>query len=737
MNDIPLAPIPEKGAVPSERLKDAKSAREVFNTLREADKVSSQNRALVQGMFDGDAPYSSSELIRTGQSHRTNLNFGEAESQLEYAMSGYIDLTQSVENLITLRTTYGEVTQRKEWEGIIAEEITRTIRAWPQFHFNTLHLCHHFIGHGLGVGYWQDSVDWRFRAAGLGDFYFPRQTLASEDELEVGCASRAMPTWHLYRKIANPEIAKEMGWNVQAVRQALSKASTGNYDLNDWEKLEAEYKNNDLSYCAQQAEVKTIHLWVREYDNTITHCITTASDDCGNEFLYKKRNAFQSMQQAFVIFPFGLGTNALTHGIRGLGHKIFPMINVSNRLRSDSIDSARIASSVILQPMDEESLNDIGLTPFGGYTILNPNVKVETAAAPNLSYTLTPALQQMSDLLNQRVGSYSSQTVFNSGERKTRFEVAAQLEQASRLSNTSLELFYGPFQRVLREMTRRMSKRNYQSGEPGGREVADMRARILKRGVPLEAFYAIDIDSVHATRAIGAGSAAARTIALNTLADMAPGFDEEGQYNLRRDTTIALVGVSQADRYIPAKSGQRPPIDLKIAMLENDPLSKGEFIPVMPNEIHLSHLEAHVGRLGEYYEAVNSGSMELEVAAPEMMGIFNHASEHLALVGGDPVTVSKAAEYRQALQQIGEVVSNGMKAVESAQRKAAQEGQAAGAEQQGQSLEEIRKFEEHRANLVRKQEEHALKMDLMIQAAQNKRSIEDAREAKLLAKLLQ
>lgn len=741
MHDIPLAPIKETGAVPNERIKDADALRKVFSSLKKADEGSARNRSLVQGMFDGDPPYDDGELRAAGQANRTNLNFGEAEAQLEYAMAGYIDLTQSVENLVSVRTMFGEVGERPEWEEIIADEITRTVRAWPQFHFNTLHLCHHFIAHGLGVAYWPDSVDWRFRGSGLGDFYFPRQTLASEDDLEIAVAQRGMPGWHLYRKIANEDVATEAGWNVSAVKKALAKASSNSTDSDDWMKLEAEFKNNDLGETSQQAEVRVVHGWVREFDNTITHYIISeqACDDKDDKFLYKKRSAFTSMQQVFVLFPFGLGTNALTHGIRGLGHKIFPQVSVSNRLRSDTIDAARLASSLMVKPTTEEALNDVALTSFGSHTILNPDVDIETYTSPNLSYTLIPVLQDMENMMNRRVGSYNSQSALSGGERKTRFEVAAQLEQSSRLSNTSLELFYAPLERVFREVVRRMSRKNYLPMEPGGRELASMRTRILKRGVPLEALYQLDVDATHAVRAIGAGSAAARSIALSTLEDMAPSYDEQGQHNLRRDRTIATVGLAQANRYIPRIANQRPPIDRKLALLENAQLMEGIEIPVLPNELHLVHIEIHLDELNRFYMAANDGTMPLVEAAPLMLGLFNHASEHLSLVGGDPITLSKAADYRQALQQIGEVVTNGLKAVEAVNRKAAAEAEASGQaapEEQGPSIDDQIKFQKHLADMQRRQEKHELDMNLKIQNAQLQRSLADSKQAGQLQKLL-
>ena len=79
---LKLQTIPEKGAPPISRMRDVKSAHELFVQLREADRLASDNRAIVQAMFDDVPPYNDADLISTGQGFRTNVNFGDAGSLL-------------------------------------------------------------------------------------------------------------------------------------------------------------------------------------------------------------------------------------------------------------------------------------------------------------------------------------------------------------------------------------------------------------------------------------------------------------------------------------------------------------------------------------------------------------------------------------------------------------------------------------------------------------------------------
>ena len=109
LDGLELEGLDDKGNVPAEsRLKDVKSALSIFNTLHKADEKSAINRARVDAMFDGAAPYDNTKLATSGQSLKTNLNFGEAQRILDVALSAYVDLYSSLERFVTVKATTGE-----------------------------------------------------------------------------------------------------------------------------------------------------------------------------------------------------------------------------------------------------------------------------------------------------------------------------------------------------------------------------------------------------------------------------------------------------------------------------------------------------------------------------------------------------------------------------------------------------------------------------------------------------
>jgi hypothetical protein len=691
-SDLPLLNIEESGKTPNSRLKDVKAATDIFLNLRRGDEASAVNRSRVQSMFDGSPPYSESKLRATGQGFRCNLNFGEGEKFLENAMSAYVDLINSVETLVRLETTYGDPNQRVNWNRVISEEYSFQLRKWPRFDYEYLNLCNHFVGHGVGINYHEDERAWHWRSTGLGDILIPRQTQATEGAIEVAAARRTMMVNELYRFIEDPEVATQLGWDVKEVRKAILDASSITTSTTDWERFQTEIKNNDLWHGAKAAKVDVFHMWVKEFNGTVSHFISLC-DGKNEEFLYKRVGRYRNISQAFTFFPYGIGTNGTYHGIRGLGFKIFHHIQVNNRMWSQAVDNAMLAGAPMIQPEDDRALENFAFTYFGPFAVLPPNAKFLDRAAPNLTQGMMPVLNSMNQMLQERAGQYSAAGVFG--------------------------------------VARRFFRPDYSQDELGGEAVFEFRERCVTRGVPLEALEAIDIKKTRTVRAVGNGSQAKRSVSLQQLNELAGVFDEEGRHNLFRDQVASLVGQDSADRYIPNRPDSRVPVDAKVAELENAHLSEGNTIPVYPNELHVVHLDVHLPAIEEMFQAVEEGQIDLIEATQQTMLIFDHSVQHLENIQQDISIQERVAEFNQRLQQVSEMIINGQKAMAKADQEAAEAGAQEGVEggQPQITPEQQQKLLESRLKIQMMQEKHQAEMMIRLQKAEQDRQIADAKAA--------
>jgi hypothetical protein len=758
---MPLLTMDDEGKVPQARLTKASRLRSVYVRFRDDDQVNAANRSQMQLLLDGEPPYEQSEMNESGQPDMTNLNFNGAQQRLERAMAPYYSTIQSPELLVQVETNYGPDDEKQYINAILSEELTQTIRDYPQFTYQLSRLAHKHVWEGISFLHWTDEIDWRFRCSGLGQFYIPRQTQACEDDLEIAIVVEEYTVTRLYRAIQNEEVAIANGWNPQEVKKAIRTATAITPIYLDWERLTDELKNNDISVSHNTPVIRVINGYIKEFDGTVSHYITTERPGDGEAFLYCSRQKYQNMSQAFVMFPYGIGTNTKTHSIRGLGYKVFPFEQQRNRSICRFIDQSLLASSLMLQATDEESLASVGLQYFGNTAIVDPNCKVVSYTPPDLSRTVEPALNLMDRLVDARTENYTGEgPVMDGASRKTKYQVSAEMQQGAQLSESSLDFWYGPWNRGLRETVRRIARRNYLSVEPGGREVNDLILRLTKRGVPAEALYQINISKVKAVRSIGGGSAAARTVALDKLSMLRPRMDDVGQQFLDRALAVDAVGTSWADTFFPRQQVKRTTPETGIAILQNTVLLGGQDVPVLPSDPHLTHAREHIKPLIDGFQAVEQGQLPMDQMAKQMQLLYEHCAKHVEAVSGDDSAEAEAASLRQALQQIGEVIANGIKKAnaeaEKQQQEAAQQQQQQPQGQPGQpqgqpgapdqaqpgptpgeapfSPDQIAAFEHERQKMQFAEEAHQLKLQHMEQEAATKRAIMDADGAAAIAR---
>lgn len=723
---------------PQRRIKDAASAHALYRDARQADKENAYNRKVVDEMVGGEPPYDEEELTLLGHKDAVNLNFLEGAALIEAALSSYNDLTSSVDVLWNCRTSYGDKTQRAEWSQIISEEWTRINKEWSRFEFNVQSLSDKFVKHGVGITYFDNDIDWRWKVSGLGDFHLPRGSEACEEELDYAIATRSYTVSRLYKFIEDPESAKANGWNAEMVKEAIWNAYkndggiTSSPSATDWEEFQVALKNNDLFMGYSKAQrVKVNHLYVREFSGKYSHYIL---DEAGQlkDFMFKREDRFKEIGDCFVIFTYGIG-NGYYHGIRGLGYKIFPQIQVSNRLQCRMVEGGMLGSSLLIQPSSAEDLENLNLVYYGPYAVLPPNMKMIERTVPNFAQNVLPIISTLSRQIQNNTGSYASRAITpEGGTERTKFEVQAQLQQESTLSTAAMNLFYLPWKRLGQASFRRAQSREYQQDDPGGREVFEFRRRCMEREVPMEAIY--KVDSVEPVRAIGYGSPGNRLLALNEITEMSPSFDPVGRRNALRDRVAVRVGYEQAERYVPKIEGsQRPPIDAKIAELENAALRQGQSVEVQPGEMDEVHLGIHIGDMTHVITTVAQGQADPQEALQYFRQAFPHCGAHLQQLAVDPLNASKVKSITRGLsilgdqaKQIQQAVIEQMKAqAEQLQEQARQQQNANGAV----DPELQQKIAAHQVAMKILQESSNMKMAIKQREADQRMRLKDAATA--------
>lgn len=718
----------DTGAAPQERLTAVSAASSIYANLLKADETSSLNRAKIDALFDGAPPYDPAILKSTGQGSRTNLNFGEAQRYLDVAMSSYVDLYSSLERLVSVRlNSKASPENRSEIEDIISEELTATMRSLPEFHTNYLRLCAEFTKHGVSVAYFDTTTDWRFRVCGLSEFQIPRQSVASEEGIEVAVARRDYLLHEIFGFIRDEEVATNLGWDCEETKRVIVKNATTSgteHKISCWEDIQREMKNNDLYTGYRNTSVSVIHMWVREFDGTVSFYMF--AENGPQRFMFREASRYRSPEQAYVLFSYGVGTNGTYHSVRGLGHRIFQHVQVSNRLRCQMVDSAILAGSVMLQPSSERDLEKLSFTVYGPYSVLSSGLDLVEKQPNNLAQTMQPALSDLGNQLSLNVDLMSTYGPNVNSPYRNELQTEHDISVASRLSGSTLNLFYASWSRLLREVVRRICNGNSDQWTKRFFE------RCAERGVTKADIKNIDHNRTLAVRAIGSGSMTNRLMALREINQYSGAFDEVGRKQLVRDIVASRVGHDIADRYIPRQQEPRQTTQGKIALLENTAMKNGEQIPVVSSEPHLEHLTTHVPMLQQLLEAIQAGEQDLGSLIPMATVLFGHVTDHAQFLSMDPNAKAEVAQIRQLLQMGDEVITNFGRRYQKMQRDAAQQGEAMEGQPEGQpqapSPVDI-KMAEHQLRMQIARDKADLEMQIRQSKAEQDLAIKDAERA--------
>jgi ribosomal protein S14 len=216
--------------------------------------------------------------------------------------------------------------------------------------------------------------------------------------------------------------------------------------------------------------------------------------------------------------------------------------------------------------------------------------------------------------------------------------------------------------------------------------IKDFYRRCDERGVPREFIKKLDLSRTRAVRSIGNGSKAGRLVALREMQGLSGRLDEVGRRNLDRDIVSTTVGHDLANRYLPVSPEPRPTVDIKIAFLENQQLMAGQQVPVVTNEMHGFHLEAHVPVLMQLVEALNTGTADPQQSIEPLQALYQHISETAQAASGDVNLEPMVKDTNRVLQLAEEQINNTFKSLQKIERDqnlAAQQGQ------EGQGQEQV------------------------------------------------
>lgn len=662
--------LPESGRPPKTRVKSAEDARSILYELISDDQISSYRRSQIQGMIDGNPPYSDQVLRELGQAERINVNWGHAEAKVENACLPYFDMLTSVPTYATIKTAYGKPDKREEWSRIQSEEFHRLLSHHNGF-LKQHQVCQsQIVIHGQGCLYFPDGRDWRARSMDPWNIVVPRGAKVDWNQWEFWFILDEYYAEQLYRYIRDPEMARRNGWDVEQTKESIMEAQVDVQDQRrPWEWYQRELKNNGLYYSyAKSKVIKVAHMYVREFNGKISHMVFDRLNP--TDWLCKKIGRYKSPKEAMTIFLGGIG-NGCYHGVRGLGQKVFKYGEAMNRANNAALEGVIVGSAVHIQPATANDVSKLQSVQLGPYRVISPGLSF---AQLDVSTNLNSIIQVLSFFQGQEAGQIDSYTptLNPSLGKRTEKETEMELGEKAKLTNTRAEIYLNDLDTHYAEVYRRASNPNLLEEDPGGKEALEFQSRCINRGVPKAAM--LKIESVRATRGIGMGSSAARIASLRALAEFMPMLPENSRTRLVNSIIAAYAGQAGMEIYGINEQDRLTGNDASIASLENNAFMSGGQVVIDPNQNHYIHFSIHIKFAGEVVQAVQQGKLDPRVAYKILSALGPHLLIHLKFLSEDPTRKQQVAQFKVDVSELMKVSDQIAKQAEKLQ---AQEDESA------------------------------------------------------------
>jgi hypothetical protein len=170
-------------------------------------------------------------------------------------------------------------------------------------------------------------------------------------------------------------------------------------------------------------------------------------------------------------------------------------------------------------------------------------------------------------------------------------------------------------------------------------------------------------------------------------------------------------------------------------MMQDSTVDNVKQVPVNGTDIATVHLRIHVGLLDEYAMSLESGQTDMMQVIPIMSSIHSHCTVHLQQVEGDQLIQEEFGMWNQRLQQLSEIIYNGVKHIQKLQKQDQEQQQQSpeAAPTQGEDVKFAQELErsvlEHRVKLQQSMDEHQMKLNMAASKAAQDRALADAKAA--------
>lgn len=687
--------------------------------MKNADLPRSTNRALVDELFNGGAPYSE----RQAEQRNIDVNYNDLTATKVHrdACSQAETAVFAPSQYFSVKVDRGPRHKREEWSQIITSKWRRAMKdgaSGLKYYQHQRNVIAQVMLHGIGPMLWPDSEMWCPEMQAVADVLVPSQTLLTMENLPYFAVYTRYTAWQLYRQTHGPRV--DPGWDVEVAddctRWAMQQwGRTGSTDyVYSPERWQEDIKANSGQFDSDA--VPTINCWKffalddrqkesgwklkivldtpskgesRSFDRDTNPAPTKAPKnflDQRGQFLYDggKRNYAPKLSE-IIHWQFGDGSVVAPfryYSVRSLGWLLYSVCHIQNRLRCALTAAAfeacmqyfRVNNPEDAQRAIKLNLIDRGIIPDGvNFVPIQDRWKVDGNLISGVMALNRQSVADNSTAYTKNFGYGDEQ-----GPEKTATQVTAEVNAATALVGSMLEQLYIQRKFQGREIGRRFCIKNSKDAD-----VRKFRVECLKSGVP-EEILDVDCWDIFVEKVGGNGNIQLALAQAQMVMSQYPLLDPNAQRVALRDFMFAATRDADKTQLLVPDEPVLTTKSVHDAQVSVATLLMGQIMGLVEGVSHAEYAATLLGALNVEVQKINQrgGVATME----ELAGLQNLAGQ---TIDGQPIQGNGAANHiaileqdkgsKQLVKQLGDLLGGLMNQVKAfAQRLQEQQGQQNG-----------------------------------------------------------
>lgn len=632
--------------------------------MREADLPRSENRTIIQQLFNGDPPFDPSKAEENNV--EINRNDLEGVNLLSAAREQWNNAMLPPGNFVSITLDSGPVIKRSGWSAVITEEYNKMLKVSKSYMEMQRACGGNALLHGPGPCNWKDRRSLVPNPIPVASLLIPSETDLDFENCEYFAVFREWTPSQLYELTHGPKV--DPGWDTGLVKAQLAYVANKlqkepNATAYQYmpERIE-ELIKQDLGFWGSDA-VPTIDVWdfyFREQENgkgwhrrvildwgLDAQALNSyknrkqppqAEGKDNSKFLYSsgKRKYANSMEEIIhcqfadcsCFFP------AKYHSQRSLGWMLWGVCDLQNRLHCKFNEQVFLQLMWFFRVASDAEMRRLKSANFMHFGVIPPGVnflKSEDRFKPDMAL-IEMCFARNKALMDQSAASHNPDwQKGDSGPEKTALEVMAKINAVNARVGGMLNLAYTYEEFKDREICRRACIPHTKDAMAQA-----FQRGCLKKGVP-EAMLDAERWIVQRERVLGSGNQTMQMAIVQGIQTIRKNLGPDGQREADHLFVLALSGRADlAERLAPIKPITTVSNSMHDAQLAIDRLMRGLPLTPTPNMVYEDYVKVWIADLGlmvqEIEQTTNMATMEQLKGFGNMIKTI---SQFMQMMGGD------------------------------------------------------------------------------------------------------